>query len=264
MNKGKKTSSFKIRPLLSSLFLIALVGFVVWIVSVKPWSDNPSPQEQQTSSSYTYFTVEERKHIDSLLREMQPLPLPNYDLEQTDYFEGRELMVDERATFSNENADNFYETWEQYLKQDSLLPPEACKQESKKITKDSLPKGFKKLSDKKNGNSAFFLNESDYSIQIIVFSEKNNNAYYTELKKNEEIEFRMAIGEYIGVVSGKNAIPYSDNGIVYCESDNTTIATLLTTYRLKPNNLHNYKFLVSGTNISDFQVIDLFGILETN
>lgn len=266
-NKGMRTSGSWIKPVLTLGTVAVFVGVIVWIIAFKPWSEHATPQELAGGSSFTEFTVEERKHIDSLLKIIQPEPIFQYSEEQDFYVEGRELMVDARTEFSNTKVNNFYKAWEEYLMKDSMQTPLTCKELAKQITKNSLPEGFTKLSDKKNGKPTFVRNESEFSIQLLVFNDQSGaKAYYHELKKDEQIEFNMNPGELIAIVSGKQAIPYKSatESIVFCEIDNTTIGSLLTSYVLKASNEYSFKFLISGTDISDFQLIDMYGVLEVN
>lgn len=266
-NKGIRISGNWMKPVLTVGVLAVFVGVIVWIIAFKPWSEHATPQELAGGSSFTEFTVEERKHIDSLLKIIQPEPVFQYSEEQDFYAEGRELMVDARKEFSNTKADNFYKAWEEYLMKDSMQTPDKCKELTKQITKHSLPEGFTKLSDKKNGKPTFVRNESDFTIQLIVFNDQAGaKAYYRELKKDEQIEFNMNPGELIAVIAGKYAIPYKSatESIVFCEIDVITIGSLLTSYTLKPTNEYSFKFLISGTDASDFQLIDMYGVLEVN
>lgn len=266
-NKGTRMSGSLLKPVLTVGTLVVFAGLITWIIVFKPWSEHPAPQELAGGSSFTEFTVEERKHIDSLLKIIQPEPLFQYSEEQDFYIEGRELMVDARKEFSNTKVDNFYKAWEEYLLKDSMQTPQKCKELAKQITKDVLPEGFTKLSEKKNGKSTFVRNESDFAVQVLVFNDQPGaKAYYCELKKDEQVEFNMNPGEFIAVVAGKHAIPYqaATESIVFCEIDNATISSLLTSYVLKASNEYSFKFLISGTNISDFQLIDMYGVLELN
>lgn len=266
-NKGTRISGNWIKPVLTVGVFAVFVGVIVWIIVFKPWSEHVTPQELAGGSSFTEFTVEERKHIDSLLKIIQPEPILQYSEEQDFYVEGRELMVDARIPFSNTKVDNFYKAWEEYLMKDSMQTPEKCKELTKQITKNSLPEGFLKLSDKKNGKPTFVRNESEFTIQLLVFNDQSGaKAYYQELKKDEQIEFNMNPGELIAIVAGKYAIPYKSatESIVFCEIDNTTIGSLLTSYILKPSNEYSFKFLISGTDMADFQLIDMYGVLEVN
>lgn len=264
-NKGKKQSGFRMQPLLTAIGLIVFTGIVILIIVFKPWSEHVSPQELETVSSFTEFTVEERKHIDSLLRIIQPEPLPQLLEGDFMHVEGRELMVDARKTFANKTADAFYDTWEDYLSKDTVQSIQSCKELFKQIKRFSLPEGFLKLTEKQNGKPAFFRNESEYTIQLVVFNNQpGSKAYYYELKKDEQVEFNLSVGEHIGIVTGRYTIPYKSGieSIVFCEFDNTTFSSLMTSYVLKPGNSYSYKFLVSGTDIFDFQVVDMYGVLE--
>lgn len=263
-NKGRKQKKTLILSLLPLIGIVSFLVLIVWLLVFKPWSEHVPPQEQEMASSFTQFTVEERKHIDSLVKSIQPDPVLNLEVDDF-YIEGRELMVDARKAIANDIVNTFYQSWEEYVVSDSIHSPETCKQLSKKIKTSSLPSEFSKLTDKKNGKPAFFRNESEYMIQIVVFNNNpGNKAYYQELKKNEQIEFNLAIGEHIGIVAGKTAIPYksTNESIVFCEFDNTTVNSLLTTYVLKQSNSFNYKFLVTGTDVYDFQLVDMYGVLE--
>lgn len=264
-SKGKKQNKIRLRSLISIAGLLTFAGLITWLVIFKPWSEQVAPKEQETASSFTEFTVEERRHIDSLLKIIQPEPVLNLEVNDP-YIEGRELMVDARKAIVNRVVNAFYEAWEEYLAADTVRSETVCKNLSKTITASSLPEGFSKLSDKKNGKPAFFRNESGYTVQIIVF---NNNPgdkpYYHELKRDEQVEFNLSTGEHIGIVAGKHSIPYQSviESIVFCEFDNVTYGSLITTYVLKQANSYNYKFLISGEDTYDFQLIDMYGVLES-
>lgn len=263
-NKGHRQSKIRLKPVLTTIGLLVFAGMVTWLIVFRPWSEQVTPQEKETASSFTEFTVEERKHIDSLMKTIQPEPLLNLEVDDL-YIEGRELMVDARKTISNPAVNAFYKSWEEYLSSDTIRSEAVCKNETKKITASSLPEGFASLSGKKNGKPAFFRNESGYTVQLVVFNNNpGNQPYYYELKKDAQIEFNLAVGEHIGVIAGKYAVPYEEGmkSIVFCEFDNTTFSSLITMYVLKPSNTFNYKFLITGKDIYDYQLIDMYGVLE--
>lgn len=262
-NKGNKQKKINFKPIITALSLLIFVGSIVWIIVVKPFSDHVVPTELEIASSFTEFTVEERKMIDSLLKSAEP----EFDLssltEVESYDAIRELMVDSRPKIYNHKVSDFYEAWEEYLSLDSIKTEAACKGLSKNAR--SLPEGFSKLKDKKDGKPAMIRNESDFSIQVVVFENNSGGkAYYHELKKNEQLDFQFNVGQSIGVVAGNYAIPFmsSIESLVFCQTNSVTYSSLLTVYSLKSSSLHNYKFLVSGTDIYDFQVVDMYDVLE--
>lgn len=265
-NKGKKQEKFRLKPWLKTLGILFFTGVTTWLIVFKPWSEQVTPQEKEIASSFTEFTVEERKHIDSLVNTIQPEPILNLEVDDP-YIEGRELMVDARKTISNQVVHEFYEAWETYLSSDTIRSEPVCKTVTKSITSSSLPDGFALLTEKENGKPAFFRNESEYTTQIIVFNNNpGNKPYYYELKKDAQIEFNLGVGEHVGVIAGKYAVPYENQmkSIVFCQFDNATFASLITMYVLKPTNSYNYKFLITGQDIYDYQLIDMYGVLEVH
>ena len=250
----------KLKYVFSIIGVCLFIGISIWLLVFKPWSDQVVFQEKETASSYTDFTVEERKHIDSLLKINQPEPTIILESSES-YIEGRELMVDARKDVKNIKVNSFYRVWEEYLELDSVRSEVECKKNTKK---NLIPEGFSNLLSKKSGKPTFFRNESKFLVQVIVYNNRTQgDAYYYELKTDEQIEFNFQIGEHIAIIAGNYPVNFKSEieSVVFCQFSDVTYNSLLTTYVLKHTNSYNYKFLVSGEDIYDFQLVDMYGVL---
>lgn len=261
-----KHIKFNYPSLLLKISFVGLLTLISWIIFFNPFSGKSIDENGSETSSYTKFTVEERKHIDSLIKTLQSEPVPMFVEQSEDESEWRELLLNNKKSLANKRANAFYQVWNDYLSTDTLYSSGTCKNLTKSINLSSLPDNFTKLTAKKNGKPSVIRNESEYAVQLVIFKNKTDDAaYYYELRKDEQIACQLSDDEYIGVIAGKFAIPYSSNStksIVFCEHDNATLATFSTFYSIKPNKSFNYKFLISGKNETDFQLIDVYGVLN--
>ncbi|MCO5260972.1 MAG: hypothetical protein M9916_12590 [Crocinitomicaceae bacterium] len=269
LDSGKKTIKTPLKQLLINTSVVFVLAFVGWIVFFKPFSKNGDDLDKlKETSSYTSFTVEERKHIDSLIRLIQSEPTPVYISEPSSTEGWEELFVENTKVFKNNGVNDFYKHWYSYLSQDTTLSQGTCKQLTKKINQKNLPDNFLALTAKKDGKIAVFMNDADYDVQLIVFQNTSTNKpFYHELKKGEQVECHLTDGDYVGLVVGKYAIPYQKDdkkSIVFCEIDNTTLKSLSTFYSVQSNKSFNYKFLIYGNTVNDFQLIDMYGVLKVH
>lgn len=263
--KSKKTQ-FSYFPLIVKVLVVASLLFIAWFY-FKPTNNQLTiEKELNTASSYTKFSVEERKHIDSLLKVLQSEPAPIFTEQTEDESEWRELLLNNKRVLANKRANSFYQLWNDYLSSDTVYSEGTCKQLTKSVNSSTLPTDFTKLTTKTNGKPSVIRNESEYTVQLLIFKNRTDDAaYYYELRKDEEVEFNLSDDEYMGVIAGKFAIPYSSKmtkSIVFCVHDNVTVATFSTFYSIKANKSFNYKFLISGKNETDFQVIDIYSVLN--
>lgn len=264
--KKTKTRSFNLQKSAYFLLLIIFVFVVAWIVVYKPFSSTlQADKHTENTSSFQFLTIQERQAIDSLIQQYKPTIDSVFYLAEDHYWEGRELMVNGRRVLNNQLADEFYETWEQFLAQDSIPSQDLCEKQAKLLDSTQIPSNFKHLVNKTNGKVASFRNESEFDIQLVVFNQsKNGNAYYVKLTKNMQVQFHLTDNDVIGVIAGKYAVIYKDSlaeGIVFCEYDNVTLSSLMTFYEFHPSNDFSYKFLITGKNIYNFQVIDMYQAL---
>lgn len=274
-NLGKrKAASYFNKTYVGSLVIILLISFTCWLIITKPWSMSDK-HLQTTSSSYKSFTIDERKQIDSLLKIIQPsrnITPENYDLGS---YLGEELDLLLRSPLNNVRAEQYHNDLTIYSKNYTDLKPDSCTTLSKKSQRQIIPKDMLLLSNKTNGKDAFFKNESDYDIQIIVFKNlKHSQVYYGYVNQGENETFKLDIGDLFFIVPGNKIntfntpLGYYGEEVsdkfreAFCEIDVNFIHGLNSAYQLKSNAKQNYKFLILGSNFEQFELIDIHGVLK--
>lgn len=264
--------AFRTVLLYASIFIIGFAVF--WIIAYKPFSEPDKPQLAK-NSSYTKFTVDERKQIDSLLKVIQPsrqLAPESFDLGT---YLGDELELVLRVPFKNEIAEKYYTDLNTYLQHYDALKPDSCIKQSAEDIKAMLPMGMSPISAKSTGKPAYFKNESEYDVQLIIFSNLlKSTVYYAYVGEGKTASIPLEVGDWFMVVPGsslnKFAVPKgynddqpsSDFNISFCDIDINFLHGINSSYALNASNRVNYKFLLVGSSTEQFEVIDIHGVLS--
>lgn len=270
----RKGITIPLRTILMSVFLIGIVSFAVYVITFKPWSD-PDKPEIAKNSSFTSFTKEERQQLDSLLKIIQPArALSDEELDLGTYL-GEELELIVRVPFKNEIVERYYGDLETYMQNYDALRSDTCIAKSKEELAKLLPKRMTSLDQKKDGNTAYFKNESDYDVQIIVFRNfLKSAAYFGTIAQGKTTTIRLEIGDWFMVIPGKfletftvpanhsGELPSSDFNVKFCEIDVNFAHGINTSYTLNSTAYSNYKFLLVGSPTEQFELVDIYGVLS--
>lgn len=272
-NVKTKGFSLSIKPLISGVLLLSVIALISYLILYKPLSD-PDDFIVSDNSSFQEFSIEERKQLDSLLKEMQPNR--EFKAEATDlnaYF-GEELELIIRDPYLNDAAESYYQNLRKDLDYYELTVPDTCDAIDSTIINKYIPNGFKKIAEKTTGRKSFFKNESDYDLQIIVFKNtRNSEAYYTYLESGEETTLNLLFGDHFYIVPGnsfsKYVRPEAEENLPsesythhFCEIDRNAVHGINTTYVVQSNSKAQYKFLLVGNATEQFELVDLYGVLE--
>lgn len=176
---------------LATLLTIAVVLLMVLAPT------GPEHNKVQERTSYMDFTEAERKTIDSLLSDIKTERGHKEEvIDQSDMdYVGEELTI--TIPRRNQDAENLLESW---ASQDSTARrPDPA--ESRPF-KDPYPM-TEALSEKRGSVRAKFQNDTDLSVLIMVFRDKEDEWVYTEyLEKNGVTTFRISPGEHLYVFPG--------------------------------------------------------------
>lgn len=266
--------AFRTILLYASMFILAAA--VIWIIAYKPFSEPDKPQ-LSNNSSYTKFTKEERKQIDSLLKVIQPSrQLAPESMDLGTYF-GDELELVLRIPFKNELAEKYYNDLSIYLQNYDELKPDSCIKSSFTDEKALLPSKMTSISLKPNGKPAYFKNESEYDVQVIIFSNLlKSTVYYDFIGKGKTASIPLEIGDWFIVVPGASLnnfkLPKGYNGeepsndftVSFCDIDINFLHGINSSYMLNSSKRVNYKFLLVGSSSEQLEVIDIHGVLTSN
>lgn len=235
-------------------FVALLFGIVVWMES---WSAFDNETIEELPSSFTALTKVERQRADSLIKTMQDPVIFQFD-DEVDWIEGEELYIEKAFTFDNSKVERFYNMWDEYVQNKATKTD--CSQATISYNKASLPKGFSKLATKKEGKLSELENNSNKTIQLIVYQQNKPEAYYQLLLPGEKITFKLEKDDFLGIICGEQPIEYQSSTVVFCQFDELTKETLQTFYRIYEDS-NSYYFQLEGTSANDFQLNDFSGYL---
>jgi len=270
----RKGISIPIRTLLMSIFLVGIASFAIYVILYKPWSEPDKPQIAK-NSSFTSFTKEERQQLDSLLKIIQPVrKLSEAELDLGTFL-GEELELIIRTPYKNEIAEKYYGDLDKYLRNYNALKSDSCFALSKEFTASLLPNNMTPMVQKSDGKLAYFKNESDYDVQIIVFRNLlKSTVYFGTIDQGKTTTIPLEIGDWFFVVPGKylqnfefpknygGELLSSDFTIKFCEIDVNFAHGINTSYTLNANSQSNYKFLLVGSPAEQMELVDIYGVLS--
>lgn len=269
-----KKSSMTFKKSFSLFFLIVLFGVVIWIIWKKPFS---SSEEElfSTSTSFEQFTKDERKQLDSLLREIQQSHSPiNDQIDPINPIFGNGISLNLRDVLKNSRMEKLYNDLllDADLQENNRI--DTCSKFQPKIAKETLYPGVTKALDKKGEHSVFFKNESDYSVYLLVFDNHKNGLISSVLmQKNDVLELKLNSNDHLLFIAGNDLgkfippvgiheLPSSDFDHHYCTTDANYLESLSNIYILEHPQKGKNKLLFSGDKNGYFSVVDLYGILE--
>lgn len=269
--KGKTISLKKILLIISFTFLCL---FTVWIIREEPFSKTEDDLFDNTTA-YEQFSKEERKKIDSLLRDIQR------DRSDTDnqidpnmpiYGYGISLAL--RTPLKNELMEKIYTdlVTDADLHNQGLI--DSCVAFSQKDAENQYYKGFVNASKNKGTYETILKNESDYDVYLFIFENKKKGANYSCLiKKGNTFELKLSEKDHLLFVAGNRLakfippvgateLPSKEFDHHFCKVDINYEESLSNIYYLANPQKGKNKLLISGNINGYFSVIDLYGVLE--
>ena len=271
-NHGSSKTPIRWKNLIMTSFIILIAVFIFYIIYFKPFSEVVDPQFTN-NSSFTQFTKEDRKKIDSLLREMNGNPrAEDLVIDQGVPIIGGRSTLTLRKSFNNPTMERVYADLikDADLKENGFVDSCSTAIDYKRV------QGVKDLNKKKGKNEAMIKNESYYDVVLFVSENRTNGETYSLfLKKGETTTFEidkyntlMAVpgNEYQNYTAPFNSDPADRPSQNYdyhfCETDVNYRESINTVYQVMY--LHNgkTKFMLMGDKGSYFHLIDINGVLE--
>ena len=256
INQYAKKKGSKFQLVIASVILL-LICLITWLIKFK--GADTIEELDETESAFTYFTKEERLKIDSLAKIIQPETQPMLSDQSYYYDQGYALDIENQKAYANMAVKQFVNHWNEYLKSDTLDTEIDCKN-YKSVTNKELPSQFKSLRSKQSGVEVVVENKSTRDIQLLVFKDElKSSAYYTLLKQDEGILFRMEKDEQMMIVTGEGPMwfPAEKKAIVFCQKDFKTSQALNTTYQIDSKNTKPVKLYISGGKKSAIRLMDV-------
>jgi len=252
-----------------SFFLLALL-FVVYLIVFKPFSD-VDPIEVADNTSFEQFSIDERKRIDSLLREM------NGNRDSDDYVDAGNVFsqgtaISIRKAFLNESLERIYE--------DFALDAQLQAQNYGDSCKKSLPfrilEGTGDLSAHQGAVQGMFRNESAYDIIVLVANNRTGGSVYSAfVPKGEVLKANMDVGDMLLIIAGHTfqkyqrpagvtptEMPSSSFKHHFCNTDFNYEKTMNTPYEVSRKGNGKCKFLISGSRGDYVDLVDVYDVLE--
>lgn len=272
-NQGKGKTPIRWKNVAMTAFLLSIIGVVAYIIVFKPLSEISEP-ELNNETSFKQFSKEERKQIDSLLRQIDGNIHPeDLNVDQGAPIIGNSSMLTLRVPFENRKLEEIYQDlWKDAEIQMQGLA-DSCSTETAFVQRS----GLSDLAKKKGAVAAMMRNDSEFDVIVYVAEEsKNGSVASMLLKKGETKIFEFNKGNTLMVVAGNSFqkfIAPSTSGADlpsklythhFCEKDANFRESINTSYRLTTDNLKKVKFLLTGDQSGYFHLLDLKSVLETN
>lgn len=269
-----KREKIPFKSILTFSALFVLLFLIVWIIWKKPYSQSEDDLFS-TATSYEQFSKEERKKIDSLLRDIQKShSLEDNQIDPNMPIFGNGISLNLREPMKNKRMEQLYSDLllDADLHDQGLM--DSCSGFSKSEANKQLYKGVVNASSRNGSVQTFFKNESEYLVYILVFENYANGKIFSQLvSKGATIELNLkfddnllfiagnSLGKFIPP-SGSTELPTKDFDHHFCQVDQNYTSSLENIYYLAHPQSGKNKLLFSGDKNGYFSVVDLYGVLE--
>lgn len=264
----REKSSFRLRPLLIGVFIVALLGAGVYLMIFKPFSD--TKVHHAYDSANADFTEEELEKIDSLALE----------IDQESFLEGRQVdpniiiqsgtAISLRKPFKTALMEQIYID----VNKDVTLKENYYKDSCGKLTRFKRYPGVENLELRTAKKTVQFRNDSDYDLVVYVTDNKTGGTVYSLLVKSSEMkEFQMNTNDVLTTVAGNDWIsfipplgsfqeekPSQDFRYHFCTTDHNYFESINTSLQLKTTSRDLVKFMVTGSRGSDYKLVDIYNV----
>ncbi len=245
---------------------ILIVAFLFFVFK---YDFSMKPELIYEGSALKYFSVKERKEIDSVIRSMDSIPKL---VSNPDYY-GSGMTVFIRQSFKNEMAEKLFIDLEtdrdlHYASSfDTLLKTKV------EDLKSLVLVSTKSLVTKKNGESFEFKNESEYAILLVCWEEKSGGQIYTsvvssqstiQMKVAKEDHFLMLPGFDFGKIPTENLTSFKLLEHHFGTIDFNFESAIQEFYVLKSPQSGKNKVLFIGKKGEVVEVMDVNGVFERN
>jgi len=250
---------------LKTVFIIVTIFGIIGIVFFSLTTDfSPPPQIVHEGSALTYFSVNERKEIDSILRSMQPKPILESD---TSYY-GAGATVFLRTAFENSIVEDLFRDFEKDMEMHySALFDSSSFIKTSNFSNEIITK-TKALLKRKNGRQIEMNNSSEYTILVICWEEKAVGETYSLLVAphsiqtflaNEQEHFIILPGIGFSKIPSKNRNEFKLLKSHFSNIDFNFEYALQQQFILDSPHGKKTKILLEGKKGDIFQVTDLDG-----
>ena len=273
-NVAKGKTPIRWSAIITVLVVVLVVGSALYLMIAQPFSKVEDEDPFTNNSSFTQFTIEERKKIDSLLREVSGQPRPEeieIDPMNPIYTGGPTLTL--RKEFNNENMEQVYQDLFLDAELKDNYPVDSCTQLADTSIRLS---GAMDLAGKSGSIQAMLKNESGYDIQLIVASSQKQGVIYSMYVKDGTTHtFKLDLRNTVMIVAGKDyaafkapngaqseELPSENFNVHFCDTDVNYRETINTAYRVISSNGGKAKFMVTTAQTGYVHLVDLNQILE--
>jgi hypothetical protein len=246
----------------------------VWIIWKKPLSGTEDkPFDNKTA--YQQFTKEERKKIDSLLREIQEERNPDDNLiDPTQPILGNGVSVSIRIPFDNKRMEELYRDLQLDVALYDLGLHDTCSSFSIKESEKTRYKGVLPLENRSGSVELMMKNESGYDVYMIVFEDETKGKIYSILiGKGKQKTVKMEAYDHVLFVAGNDLgkfiapkgatkLPSAKFDHHFCQTDVNYAESISTIYSFERPQGGTNKLLFSGDKNAWFTVVDLYSTLE--
>lgn len=251
-------------------FLLAAALFLAYVIVYKPFSE-VDPILVADDTSFEQFSVDERKRIDSLLREM------NGNRDEDGYLDAGAIFspgtaLSLRKAFLNESLERIYEDFALDAQLQAQSYGDSC---HKSIPYTAL-EGTADLTKYNGGMEAMFRNESAYDIIVLVGNNRTGGSVYSAfVPRGEVVKTKLEEGDILLIIAGLTFQTYKRPGGVapsempssafkhhFCNTDFNYAETMNTPYEVSRRGNGKCKFLISGSRGDYVDLVDVSGVLE--
>ena len=250
-------------------FYSLAILIIVFLIFVFKYDFSMKPELIYEGSALKYFSVKERKEIDSVIRSMDSIPKL---VSNPDYY-GSGMTVFIRQSFKNKVAEKLFVDLETDRDLHYSSSYDTLFKTKVEDLKTLVLASTKSLSTKKNGEIFEFKNESEYAILLVCWEENSGGKIYTNVvspqstiqtKVAKEDHLLMLPGFDFGKIPTKNGPSFKLLDYHFGSIDFNFESALQEFYVLKSPQVGKNKVLFVGKKGEVVEVMDVNGVFERN
>ncbi len=263
-------TGLRIRPILMGILILLVVGAGIYLLIAKPF--RKADVYHAYDSANADFTDEELAMIDSLTTV----------IDDESFMEGR--MIDPNIIIQSGTQISLRDPFKTSLMEEIFSDVNKDVTLKENYYEDSCATevdfvrypGVKDLATRSGIKTVEFRNSSDYDIIVYVSNNKVSGSVYSMIVRyGMTTTFKMNVGDVLTTVAGEEFVtfvppvgsfqeekPSKKFRYHFCSTDENYFESINTSLQLKSTNRSRIKFMVSGSSVSTYQLMDVHGVAE--
>jgi len=263
-------TGLRVRPILMGIVILIILGAGIYLLVAKPFSNADIYHAYDSANSD--FSKEELNKIDSLTDVIDDESFMEGRMVDPDIIIQSGTQISLREPFKTSLMEEIYSDVNKDVTLKENYYEDSC---GSNVDFVRYP-GVKNLASRSGQKTVEFRNGSDYDVIVYVSdNEVSGSVYSIIVKYGMSATFKMNVGDVLTTVVGQEFVafvppvgsfqeekPSSKFRHHFCSTDENYFESINTSLKLNSTNQSRIKFMVTGSSVSEFQLMDIQGVAE--